>query len=703
MSNYTKTVDFASKDTLPSGDSGKIIKGTEFETEFDNIATAVATKADSAAPTFTGTSVFANLDISGDIDVDGTTNLDVVDIDGAVDMATTLAVAGNVDFNGDLDVDGTTNLDAVDIDGAVDFASTTAHAGNATFADNAKAIFGAGSDLQIYHTSTESWIQDAGSGNLYIDSNGAAIQLTSGGAAKSMINAVPNGGVTLFHNGSSILNTTTGGIDVTSNVTLNSATTAPVLKLSNNSDAIGAGDNLGLIEFYSGDDSGGGNAIKSTISTVQPAASPVSGEVVFKTSESTGSLTERLRVKATGIDVTGSVTAKGASGGNLFLTSTDLTAATGEDLGNINFVTEDASSGSSGTMAKISSVFESNGDNAAIKIQTGFSTGSGSPTLRDRALFASNGDVSLYEDTGTTPKLHWDASAESLGVGTTVPDSKIHLSDGALHIQQTGGSDTWFGLGTNNDNYITTGASGITVFRAVGTERMRIDSSGNVGIGMTANSGSLLNANGNIRAENSAFLAGREDAALPAFAFHDDTDTGMFNVASNILAFGTGGVERVRVDASGNLLVGTTSTPSATQAGFMFTGDQLYTSAGAATTTNYQVRFYNGNGLVGAITTDGSATAYLTSSDQRLKENIRDADDAGSKVDAIQVRKFDWKADGAHQDYGMIAQELIKVAPEAVSAPEDPYEMMGVDYSKLVPMLVKEIQQLRQRVAHLEE
>jgi hypothetical protein len=74
---------------------------------------------------FTGTS----LDISGDIDVDGTTNLDVVDIDGAVDMATTLAVAGNVDFNGDLDVDGTTNLDVVDIDGAVDMASTLAVAG----------------------------------------------------------------------------------------------------------------------------------------------------------------------------------------------------------------------------------------------------------------------------------------------------------------------------------------------------------------------------------------------------------------------------------------------------------------------------------------------------------------------------------------------------------------------------------------------
>ena len=66
----------------------------------------------------------ASLDIEGNADINGTTNLDVVDIDGAVDMATTLTLAGNADFNGDLDVDGTTNLDVVDIDGAVDMAST---------------------------------------------------------------------------------------------------------------------------------------------------------------------------------------------------------------------------------------------------------------------------------------------------------------------------------------------------------------------------------------------------------------------------------------------------------------------------------------------------------------------------------------------------------------------------------------------------
>jgi hypothetical protein len=64
MSNYTKTTNFASKDSLPSGDTNKIVRGTEINTEFDNIATAVATKADTASPTFTGTVTIATLTIS---------------------------------------------------------------------------------------------------------------------------------------------------------------------------------------------------------------------------------------------------------------------------------------------------------------------------------------------------------------------------------------------------------------------------------------------------------------------------------------------------------------------------------------------------------------------------------------------------------------------------------------------------------------
>ena len=82
---------------------------------------AIAIASDGVV-TLTQKLVGTELDISGNVDVDGTTNLDAVDIDGAVDMATTLAVAGNVDFNGDLDVDGTANLDVTDIDGTLNVA-----------------------------------------------------------------------------------------------------------------------------------------------------------------------------------------------------------------------------------------------------------------------------------------------------------------------------------------------------------------------------------------------------------------------------------------------------------------------------------------------------------------------------------------------------------------------------------------------------
>ena len=65
MSNYTKTTNFTAKDTLPAGDTNKIIRGSEFDTEFDAIAVASATKADIASPTFTGTVTIPALTFSG--------------------------------------------------------------------------------------------------------------------------------------------------------------------------------------------------------------------------------------------------------------------------------------------------------------------------------------------------------------------------------------------------------------------------------------------------------------------------------------------------------------------------------------------------------------------------------------------------------------------------------------------------------------
>lgn len=72
MSNYTKSTNFAAKDALASGNAAKIVKGTEIDTEFTNIATAIATKSDLADPTFTGTVALTNLSVAGNITVAGT-------------------------------------------------------------------------------------------------------------------------------------------------------------------------------------------------------------------------------------------------------------------------------------------------------------------------------------------------------------------------------------------------------------------------------------------------------------------------------------------------------------------------------------------------------------------------------------------------------------------------------------------------------
>jgi hypothetical protein len=158
--------------------------------------------------------------------------------------------------------------------------------------------------------------------------------------------------------------------------------------------------------------------------------------------------------------------------------------------------------------------------------------------------------------------------------------------------------------------------------------------------------------------------------------------------------------EKARIDSSGNLLVGRSSAgAAATDNGHVFYGSGQHYIFSNATEC---VRFYETSGSgqqVGSISITSSATAFNTSSDERLKENITDA--PAGNVDDIKVRSFDWKADGSHQDYGMVAQELEAVAPYAVTKGETEDDMWSVDYSKLVPMLIKEIQDLKAEVAAL--
>jgi len=211
----------------------------------------------------------------------------------------------------------------------------------------------------------------------------------------------------------------------------------------------------------------------------------------------------------------------------------------------------------------------------------------------------------------------------------------------------------------------------------------------------------------------------------------DDAGRIEYNNYSNTMGFYVNNSQKAIFKSDGDLLLGTTSSGSYSAklrvSGRMETSSGIYATSngsefqqggnyGPATiktrsfssyssSAQKQISFLSLSGTeFGSIAIVGAATVYNTSSDERLKENIQDANDAGSKIDAIQIRQFDWISEygGEHQDYGVIAQELLPVAPEAVSEGYDEDDMMSVDYSKLVPTLVKEIQSLRRRVEELE-
>ncbi len=119
-------------------------------------------------------------------------------------------------------------------------------------------------------------------------------------------------------------------------------------------------------------------------------------------------------------------------------------------------------------------------------------------------------------------------------------------------------------------------------------------------------------------------------------------------------------------------------------------------NAGTASGTPYWYFGYNGT-TIGTITQNGTTgVLYNIVSDRRLKENIVDAPSALSLIDSVKVRSFDFKSDGSHTEFGLIAQEFYEVAPECVSKGDDGEEIekvWGLDSSALVPALIKAIQE----------
>ena len=350
-----------------------------------------------------------------------------------------------------------------------------------------------------------------------------------------------------------------------------------------------------------------------------------------------------------------------------------------------------------------------------IASSTGGLDGGGTFNLRDntaganRLTVSSGGNLGL----GVTPSA-WESGTQSISVGAgtalwnpgsgtvtrlitnayrpTAGDYTYRNNGGSTYYEQSGSTHAWYNAGTG------TAGNNITF-----TQAMTLDASGNLGIGTASPSDKL-----------SVFTSG---ANLASFTRDLATDVTLSISADNDgTIFATGGVhnmrfftnsaERARITAGGDFGIGSTSPGARLDVfhdGAAVAGQRIRNTDTGSASQNAVV-FERNTTVVGTITTTNTATAYNQSSDRRLKENIAPSDDAGPVIDGIEIVKHDWKV-GGHTRYGVIAQDLYEVAPEAVTAGDDGEEVekvWGVDYSKLVPMLVKEIQSLRARVAALE-
>jgi hypothetical protein len=495
-------------------------------------------------------------------------NTDKAETDGA-----TLT---NVDINSGT-IDGTTigGASAGAITGTTITGTSFVSSGDMTFGDNDKAIFGAGSDLQIYHDGSNSNIKDAGTGPLKIFATDLYVNNSAG--SKTHLSGIDGGAVTLHYNGSAKLATTNTGIDVTGTVTADGLTSSediyvsmidPELRLLNTGSAGGewrllGSEAVGATASFRIYQNGVGNRFKVADN----------GDISFY--EDTGTTpkffwdasTERLGIgnvaPATALDVTGTVTADGLTvdGTALFLDGTFTTGST-----------PTITLGDSATYFKVLY-----GSNAAIGGYTGvdiFGTASGNKI----ATFANGGDISFYEDTGVTPKLFWDASEEGLNIGaSSAPFGKLDISD----VGGTGVSTIFDGA--SGDNYITSGSSGIVQFRRGATNTVKIDGSGNVGIG-TSSPSQKLDVVGSILGSQSISIG--TGGLYQAGSIYSDSNWGMIfrakqasPITAEFMWANSADTERMRIDSGGDISFRDTSANQA------FYWDASAASLGIGTTS----------------------------------------------------------------------------------------------------------------------
>jgi len=445
--------------------------------------------------------------------------------------------------------------------------------GNVALGDNGKATFGAGDDLQIYHDGSNSIIKDNGTGNLQIQGQNLSLEDSAG---TRFFLGIQGGETRLYNQGDQKVSINTTGIDVTGTATMDGLTVGTTSNAYSAAFIISSA--TGESELRMGDTDTDAGSIAYTNSDDTMTFRAAAGA--------------RMTLDSTGIDVTGTATMDG------------LTVDGGAPQLNIN------------SANPILIMTET--DQAANSQKWGFQSETG--LLKFRAFndalssavtglsISRGGDISFYEDTGTTAKLFWDASAESLGIGTSSPTRPLTVSKAGAQIvgefinptasqtariyvtcgTQTGQIQQFGNTHATDPNTLRFNTtSGDITLAPSSVERVRVTAAGNVGIG-TSSPATLLNTKGaaltTTTDKREVLIEASDDGvtnsagALTGVTFRNSPTTytaGSFNRTSGIyginldaagygrsmgLALYTSGIdgtaaEKMRIDSSGHAII----------------------------------------------------------------------------------------------------------------------------------------------------
>jgi hypothetical protein len=473
------------------------------------------------------------------------------------------------------------------------------------------------------------------------------------------------------------------------------------------SNAAGGVGQHSTLALQASGNSGSANAI-GTISAVQEAAASSATSLTFAVRNSAGSYAEAVRVTSdlnVGVGTTTPVRPLHVyyNSSNVGAYTTILQGTAGGYGAGVSFQSQ-LTGGALAEMARITADGESAWNTTASTQDAGlrFYTALNG-TVTENMRINSDGNVGVG-----------NGVSNIAGVSKAVTVNTTNGSSGAIYEIAVNGTNHAY-LFANASNTVLSSVQALPLlFSTTNTERMRIDSSGNVGIG-TSSPGSLLELSADLGPTVNLRRSGSTDGNG---VIRSIGSSGTVNSAiefggglSNIMGFSTNGSERARIDSSGNLLVGTTSnnlTGTATKFVVNYSGGSNhgcnFNQTVSSATYYTQIAFSTAGTVVGEIRSNNTATQYNTSSDYRLKEIDGPIVNSGAYIDALKPVQGSWKVDGS-RFIGLLAHEVQEVSETPIATGEkDGEKMQAMDYSapELIANLIAEIQSLRARVAELE-